>query len=167
MYKALIKKGHHPTSLCLPHIASGTSKHFNVYLLTYWKEQAEIRHVKQKAIKSYEMLEERMNNLKLSLTSRDLAQTAITLLGTLPWQGKVKGFSDDGDIIDLFDFLSKRWLKSGHQNMMLDILRRELTLGGFCSTLIPQNMVTFVSKMTLAYQEKDRYIGGEIRGMNG
>ena len=47
---------------------------------------------------------------------------------TMPWHGKLKGFTNDNDITHLTRYFTNQWLSDIHQNQMLDLLQHDSTL---------------------------------------
>lgn len=146
-------------SICCPYARNGESKRFDLFIWSYWMDQAKARFVQQRFEAGVVALEKRSKKWKLQAESRQLAEDAIQLLGTIPWYGKVKGFEVSPDIYELSALLTDRWLNDDHEEMMITLLQREIAFDSSKSDiLVPGSTLSFTQKLIKGSQFPESYM---------
>jgi hypothetical protein len=104
--------------------AKSTTKHFLLWLLTYWLK---IHHIHE--TKHCWMLTDRsLQNLYQGCTVKmmQLVDTVYHALSCLPWSRSIQGFSKTSETVQLYKYTTTSWLSSIHENQMLDLLQEDL-----------------------------------------
>jgi hypothetical protein len=149
-------------SVLIPYTPLGEGLRFDRFIITYWMDIGNVRVSKQKWAEAFSTIDARVKNLRLGERSRDLAQKASTMLTSLPWKGTLCGFTIQSPIHHLADLPTNKWLSSDHEDMMLDLLDRDMTLSsGTSMCLVQSNTAMFFPKMRAAFKDPTAYIGGE------
>ncbi|KAJ7094036.1 hypothetical protein B0H15DRAFT_776460, partial [Mycena belliarum] len=87
-----------------------------------------------------------------SKEARHDIDTALEALTKLPWDGALRGFRAGGSVEQLAHWFTKDWLRSDHEDQMLELLASDLGFLGNCIDL-----TFFRSKLAEAYSNPDRY----------
>ncbi|KAJ7083057.1 hypothetical protein B0H15DRAFT_785202 [Mycena belliarum] len=80
---------------------------------------------------------------------------ALQTLNELPWDGGLKGFKAGGSVEELAHWFTREWLRSDHEDQMLELLTSDLALNDGSASCIKNTF--FVCKLAKAYSNPERY----------
>lgn len=101
------------------HLHDSVATHFPLWIISFWAEALELRKtVREPWIGAKEWLNAQVRQ-KISVERRQLAEAAIVLLATLPW--------DSMPVRTLWRYLGPHWTTGTQQNDLLDILSDHIT----------------------------------------
>jgi hypothetical protein len=144
-------------SICCPYTKLGLGKRYPPMLLSYWKEQYELRYVQAKFNAGVMKLGEHLRDLKLSELARARAEQALELLEHLPWAGTIAGFSPgDLPIVRLASFLNQDWLTGEQIDMLIALLQSEIALSHEFKVYLPGSTSGFSKKLVTEYELRDK-----------
>ena len=105
-------------------VSSAKIKRYPLWVLTYWTEKNHVRGQKQQwtqAQKTLQKLHQQGGNI------RALVDDVYVTLKHLPWSGSIEVFGEGHDIGYLHTYATAQWLKSNHENEMLDLLEEDIS----------------------------------------
>ncbi|KAJ7182139.1 hypothetical protein C8R46DRAFT_1210728 [Mycena filopes] len=100
-------------------------------------------------------VEENIKKTTTSDVAAKRAETALQALDRLPWDGMVEGFKAGCPVEDLAGWFTTEWLRSDHEDQMLELLALDPGLDDGSTTSIPNSF--FVTYLARAYSDPEAY----------
>ncbi|KAJ7752973.1 hypothetical protein B0H16DRAFT_1418844 [Mycena metata] len=137
----------------------GKDIRYPLWFATIWSLMERVREARTLWRPAVQQVTEMIKKSTTSESAAQHARAAIEALDMLPWDGSVKGFRTGGTVDDLARWFTKDWLRSDHEDQMLEILASDLGLTD-SSTLSIRNSF-FVNSLAQAYDAPEAYRAGE------
>jgi hypothetical protein len=104
-------------------LESNRKAKFPLWIMTYWNEVHHLHEDRQ----YWTLAEQTLQELHLQRAgAQELSDKVHAAFSQLPRSGPVCGFSEDSDVIELHQYVTSKWLKTVHENQMLDLLQKDL-----------------------------------------
>lgn len=152
--KSAVKSG--AKSVLSLHIQSAPDKRLPLWVIPYWTEVSSLRKTwRTPWIVAEDYLSTRQQRWKgkNATASHRIIDEVYDALSTLPWAGKLKGFSNDDPIYTLSTYATHHWLSDAHEDQMLDLLRTEIKFDSTRRSVIIENL-EFSNMLDKAYDER-------------
>jgi hypothetical protein len=127
------------------------SKSFPLWIITYWHKTYDIHDNQQ----LWRQADRTLQALRTQgAGSLELVDQVYKALAWLLWSGSVQGFSDGGNIIQLHQYITSDWLRTVHENQMLDLLRHDINNHRADSTEITIQDTYFLEALCQAFRHR-------------
>ncbi|KAJ7744391.1 hypothetical protein B0H16DRAFT_1322159, partial [Mycena metata] len=133
----------------------GQNGRYPPWLATIWSSMERVREARTLWRTAAAQVNKRLENPATSSAASERARAAIKALDSLPWNGTVKGFKAGGYIEDLAHWFTTDWLRSDHEDQMLELLASDLGLSDGNTSSIETTF--FISILAQAYSDPERY----------
>jgi hypothetical protein len=109
-------------SIICQHAPGFAGDRFPLWILTYWKEVAQIWPLKKKWVLAEEVLETRKKKKTCTNETKMLINHFYNSLACILWAGSINGFPGSVPTEYLTRYLTDDWLICEHDNQMLYLL---------------------------------------------
>jgi hypothetical protein len=99
-----------------------------LWTISYWLEVLKIRSIKLLWASAQRNLDFLQKEHPLTNNIMDLIKQVSSVLSNLSWKDKIKGFAAKLPPEHLTSYLTRKWLTDEHENQMLHLLQKEITL---------------------------------------
>ncbi|KAJ7307002.1 hypothetical protein DFH08DRAFT_720203, partial [Mycena albidolilacea] len=124
-------------------------------MATIWSLMESVREARTLWRTAVDQVNGRLKNSAIDDAAAERARAAIQALDLLPWDGAIKGFKAGGTISDLADWFTTDWLRTDHEEQMLELLASDLGLSDGSTSCI-QNTY-FVKALAEACSDPEKY----------
>jgi hypothetical protein len=144
-------------SIMLPHSPAHRAKEdrYPPWVATIWSLMERVREARTLWRTAVDRVKETIENSTASDAAVEHAKAAIQALDTLPWDSTIKGFTAGGSVDHLALWFTTDWLRTDHEDQMLELLASDLGLSDGSTSCI-QNTY-FVKALAQAYSDPDSY----------
>ncbi|KAJ7917809.1 hypothetical protein B0H13DRAFT_2440292 [Mycena leptocephala] len=133
----------------------GKDDRYPPWLATIWSLMEGVREARTLWRTAVDQVKATIENSTTSDAAVERATAAIQALGMLPWDGIIKGFKAGGSIDALALWFTTDWLRTDHEDQMLELLASDLGLSDGSTSCI-QNTY-FVKSLAHAYSNPEAY----------
>jgi hypothetical protein len=144
-------------SIVLVHspVHRGKDERYPPWLATIWSLMERIREAKTLWHTVPDPVQETLEKSTTSKAAAKRMKAALDALESLPWDGAMKGFRGGGFVNDLASWFTRDWLKTDHEDQMLELLASDLGISDGSTTCIRPTY--FVRGLAQAYSDPESY----------
>jgi hypothetical protein len=127
-------------------------KNLPLWVITYWNEVHHLHEDRQCWISVNQTLQD------LCVRGADIHELVgrvYAVLDRLPWFGSVHGFSQPCNIVDLHQYATSNWLRTVHEDQMLDLLQHDISNHHMAPKTITIRDTDFVPAILRAFDRRD------------
>ncbi|KAJ7866143.1 hypothetical protein B0H13DRAFT_2352669 [Mycena leptocephala] len=133
----------------------GKDDRYPPWLATIWSLMERVREAKTLWNTVLDPVQETLKKSTTSEAAAKRMKAALDALESLPWDGAVKGFRGGVFVNDLASWFTRDWLKTDHEDQMLELLVSDLGISDGSTTCIQPTY--FVRGLAQAYSDPESY----------
>jgi hypothetical protein len=124
---------------------------YPLWLTIYWQEINRILEIKRQWSKADHFLQTLRNG---GTPITELVDTVYNTLSNVPWSAKIGGFCEDEPTVSLSHYATTEWLKTTHENQMLELLSHDIIRHSSTPTEITIQSTYFAQSLFKVFEDR-------------